>query len=198
MFENIDRRIPNILTALRVVAIPFFIICSLNKLTIYALFIFIFACITDYYDGYIARKYGFVTTFGKIMDPIADKLLVLSALIILNIPPIGYIHWIVTVVIALREILVTVARQYYQARDIIIPAKLFGKIKTVLQMIGIIACLTFYNFLQIIQNFFHNIADTINGVPTARIILGLQIYFWVIVLVTILSGIEIFYKGGDT
>jgi len=187
MFEKIDRHIPNILTALRVIAIPFFIICCIWHMPVFALFIFVFACLTDYFDGYLARKYNLVTDFGKIMDPIADKLLIWSALVILNIPPIRYIHWIVTVIIVLRDIVVTLARQHYQAQGIIIPARIFGKIKTTLQMIGIIACLTFYSAMRLsFLDFFHPFET--------QFILYLQVYFWLLALVTIASGIDIFIK----
>ena len=184
------QHIPNILTALRVVAIPFFLWCSLSNMTLAAMFIFIFASITDYYDGYLARKYQIITNFGKIMDPLADKLLVLSALIILNIAPILYISWIVTAVIALREIAVTYMRHYFQQKDIIIPADIYGKIKTILQLTGIITSLVFYNAVKLFSPYFSFIDDIESGVIT-----GIQVYFWIVVLVTILSGVNYFYKG---
>jgi len=187
MVEIVKKSIPNILTALRVVAIPFFIVCALTDHTIIALFIFIGCCVTDYYDGYFARKWNIESNFGKLMDPLADKLLVISALIILNIKPIAYIHWLVTAIIALREVYVTIIRQYYQERGIIIAAKLFGKVKTGLQMGGIIGVLTFYSafrlqFLSFLLPF------------KTFIIIFLQVYFWLVVGFTILSGIELLYN----
>jgi len=190
MVESIKRSIPNILTALRVVAIPFFIICALTDHTIIALFLFIGCCVTDYYDGALARKWGIESNFGKLWDPLADKLLVLSALICLNIPPIRYIHWSVTVIIALREIYVTLVRQYYQEKGIIIPAKIFGKVKTGLQMGGIIGILFFYSVFKL------SFMDFL--LPFKWFIVPfLQVYFWGVVVVTILSGIELLYNRGQ-
>ena len=143
--------IPNILTVLRMVAIPFFIICIAKDMEFYALIIFVLASITDYFDGMIARKYNLISNFGKLMDPLADKFLVLTALVSLNVPPISYIHIIVTVIIALRELAVTVLRHYYQKKNIIIAANIWGKIKTIVQMIGIIAALLLYVIMQNIE-----------------------------------------------
>ena len=179
------RQIPNILTGLRVIAIPFFLWCSFSDMTLIAMFIFALASITDYYDGFIARKYQIISNFGKIMDPLADKLLVLSALIVLNVAPIHYISWIVTGVIALREIAVTYMRHYYQQRNIIIPADIYGKIKTILQLTGIIFSLVFYNAVLLFSTYFSFLNKIKSGV-----ILGIQIYFWIVVLVTILSGVN--------
>ena len=187
------RQVPNILTGLRVLAIPFFLWCSLADMTLVAMFIFIIASITDYYDGYIARKYQIISNFGKIMDPLADKLLVLSALIILNIAPVHYISWIVTMVIALREIAVTYMRHYYQQKNVIIPADLYGKIKTILQLTGIITSLVFYNAVELFSPYF-NFFKTIEP----GVILGIQVYFWIVVVVTILSGANYFYKVPKT
>jgi len=87
------KHIPNALTMMRVLAIPFFVFSAINNLPILATTIFILACITDYYDGMLARKYNIITNFGKLMDPLADKFLVLAALVVLCIDPINYIHW---------------------------------------------------------------------------------------------------------
>ena len=181
------RQVPNILTGLRVIAIPFFLWCSLSDMTLAAMFIFVIASITDYYDGFIARKYQIVSNFGKIMDPLADKLLVLSALIILNIAPILYISWIVTAVIAIREIAVTYMRHYYQQKNIIIPADIYGKIKTILQLTGIITSLVFYNAVLLFSPYFGFFGKIESG-----IIMGIQVYFWIVVVVTILSGVNYF------
>jgi len=179
------KHLPNTLTGLRILAIPFFLWCSLGGMTLIAMFIFVVASITDYYDGYLARKYQFVSNFGKIMDPLADKLLVLSALIILNIQPIQYLNWIVTLIIALREIAVTYLRYYFQQKDIIMPADIFGKIKTILQLTGIITALVFFNAVQLFSFF--------KGFESG-VVLVIQVYFWIVVVVTILSGVNYFRK----
>ncbi|MDR0832319.1 MAG: CDP-diacylglycerol--glycerol-3-phosphate 3-phosphatidyltransferase [Bacillales bacterium] len=97
--------------------------------------IFIFASLTDYLDGYLARKNNLVTTYGKFMDPIADKLLVNSALILLtawNIIPLGC-----TIIMILRDIFVDAIRMLAVSNGKVLAANVFGKVKTVLQMVGL-------------------------------------------------------------
>ena len=179
------KHIPNFLTILRVLAIPFFIICSITNKPLIALIIFIFASITDYFDGMIARKFNIVSNFGKLMDPLADKFLVLSALILLTISPISYIHWSITLIIAFRELAVTLLREYYHKKNIIISANIWGKIKTTVQMIGIIGALVFYTALQMKELAFIHPFEP-------NIVLSIQIYFWLTAVLTILSGVNYF------
>ena len=187
--------IPNILTMLRIIAIPFFVLSSLNGASILALFIFVIACITDYFDGMIARKYNIITNFGKLMDPLADKFLVLSALVLLCITPISYIHWSVIVIIFIREVAVTVLRHIYQKNNVILPADIWGKIKTIAQMIGVIFALLFY---AIVQNVIIH-ADCgfwchfgfVLDIETP-VLLVMQIYFWIVAGLTVMSGVNYF------
>ena len=165
------------------VAIPFFIVCSLQNNSISALLIFILACITDYLDGMLARKYFIESNFGKIMDPLADKLLTISALFIITFPPIAYIHWSVILIILLREITITLLRQYYQYKGLIIPANIWGKVKTTAQMMGIVGALVVHTILQI--NFFSPLK-----IFEENILLGIKIVFWIIVAITIVSGVN--------
>ncbi|MDD2627468.1 MAG: CDP-diacylglycerol--glycerol-3-phosphate 3-phosphatidyltransferase [Clostridia bacterium] len=135
--------LPNKLTMLRIVLVPVFIILMvLSELKIWdymhlvALGIFIIAAITDYLDGKISRKRNIVTEFGKIMDPLADKLLVSSALIMLV--GIGKIPaWIVAIIIA-RDFFASSLRMFGSDNGVAISAVRSGKIKTLFQMIGII------------------------------------------------------------
>ena len=132
--------LPNKLTMFRVVLIPFFIVFLLASLTPYdkwiALAIFIIASLTDLLDGKIARKYNLVTNFGKFMDPLADKLLVCSALICLieldRIP-----SWMVIVIIA-REFIISGFRLVASDNGVVIAASYWGKFKTTFQMIMIV------------------------------------------------------------
>jgi CDP-diacylglycerol--glycerol-3-phosphate 3-phosphatidyltransferase len=167
------------------IAIPFFIYFSLCKMPLTALFIFVFASITDYFDGYMARKYQIVSNFGKVMDPLADKLLVVSALIILNINPIAYISWVVTSIIALREIVVSYLRYHYTKKQIYIPADIYGKLKTITQLVGIIFALVFFNALHL--SFFSFLIPY-----KENVVFFIQIYFWVVAIITIVSGINYF------
>ncbi len=140
--------LPNILTLFRVILIPFFVVlllvgniegASMSAKTvcdIIALIIFIVASLTDMADGKIARKYNLVTNFGKFMDPLADKLLVCSALICLI--SLGQMpSWIVIIIIA-REFIISGFRLIAAEHQIVIAASMWGKFKTTFQMIAII------------------------------------------------------------
>lgn len=129
--------LPNKLTILRTVLIPFFLVAMLWDAVPYgnwiALAIFAIASITDMLDGKIARKYNLVTNFGKFMDPLADKLLVSSAMI--AFVELGRIPcWIVIVIIA-REFIISGFRLVAADNGIVIAAGIWGKVKTAEQMI---------------------------------------------------------------
>lgn len=133
--------LPNKLTILRVILIPFFVAFLLDAFCLpgskwIALIIFIVASVTDALDGNIARKYNLVTNFGKFMDPLADKLLVCSALIAfvdMDMMP----TWIVMIIIA-REFIISGFRLVASDNGIVIAAGIWGKLKTVCQMVMII------------------------------------------------------------
>lgn len=134
---------PNKLTLLRMVLVPVFMamymINAIPYHTAIAAFIFIFASVTDWLDGYLARKNNLVTNFGKFMDPLADKLLVTGALLCLmekGIVP----YWVVMIIIA-REFIVTGLRLVASAKGIVIAAGSLGKLKTVLQLVAISAAI---------------------------------------------------------
>lgn len=103
------------------------------------LVLFILGSVSDFLDGHIARKNNLVTTFGKFMDPIADKLLVNSLFIILT--GVGRIHWLVTVIMVGRDIIVDVIRLIMVERGTVIAASKLGKLKTITQMISLIMVL---------------------------------------------------------
>ena len=133
--------LPNKLTILRVFMIPFFILFMMTNIggkahNEIAGVIFILASITDTLDGHIARKYNLITVFGKFMDPLADKLLVCSALICLvdlhRIP-----SWIVIIIVA-REFIISGFRLVAAQKGTVIAASYWGKIKTVVQMVMVI------------------------------------------------------------
>lgn len=132
--------LPNKLTVLRVILVPFFVFFLLMDFgfagRITALILFIVASFTDFLDGFIARKYKLVTNFGKFMDPLADKLLVCSGLICFTAT--GKIPaWMVIVIIA-REFVISGFRLVAASGGLVIAANYWGKFKTVSQMIMII------------------------------------------------------------
>lgn len=133
--------LPNKLTVFRVALVPFFVAFLLLSremvsLKWVALVLFVTASLTDLLDGHIARKYGLVTTFGKFMDPLADKVLTISGMICLI--ELGRIpSWIVVIIVA-REFVISGFRLIANEHGIVIAANYWGKWKTTFQMIMII------------------------------------------------------------
>ncbi len=142
--------LPNKLTILRVILIPVFLIVLLVPFNVdasikryIAAVVFLLSAFTDFLDGYIARKYNLVTNFGKFMDPLADKLLVSSAMIALIAVEDAVVAlpcWVVIIIIA-REFTITGFRTIAVEKNIVIAAGFWGKFKTVSQMIMIVALL---------------------------------------------------------
>ena len=170
--------LPNKLTLMRVIMIPFFIVFLLVPITPYdnwiALAIFILASLTDFLDGYIARKYHLVTNFGKFMDPIADKLLVSSALICLT--SLNELPAWVVIVIILREFAISGLRLVAAENGSVIAAAGWGKAKTVAQMTMIIIMLL--------------------NIPQLHILSVISMY--VAVILTLISLIDFLVKNKDT
>ena len=133
--------LPNKLTIMRVILIPFFVFFLLSPYfpaygNYIAVAIFIVASLTDMLDGKIARKYNLVTNFGKFMDPLADKLLVCSALICLI--ELGQLpSWMVIIIVS-REFIISGFRLIAAEQGIVIAASYWGKFKTTFQMIAVI------------------------------------------------------------
>jgi CDP-diacylglycerol--glycerol-3-phosphate 3-phosphatidyltransferase len=172
--------LPNKLTIFRVLLIPFFVVVLLinpdNSINRYiADAIFIIASLTDMLDGKIARKYNLVTDFGKFMDPLADKLLVCSALICLietrQVPA-----WVVIIIIA-REFVISGFRLVASDNGIVIAASYWGKFKTVFQMFMIIV---------VVANVDHIVAYTLG-----------QILMYIALVLTVVSLIDYLYKNKD-
>ena len=133
--------IPNKITIIRVILIPLFAVVLLAKIpyeNILAAFIFTMLSISDFLDGYFARKKKQVTEFGKLIDPIADKLLISTALVFLVVKGYdGVDLWMAATIIA-REVILTAIRVYLLPTKIVVPASNFGKAKTVVQSIAIV------------------------------------------------------------
>ena len=139
--------IPNLLTFGRIVAIPFFVWLLDTPTPVrgfWACIVFTLAAITDLLDGYLARKLGVVSVLGKFLDPLADKLIVMAALVWMV--PMGRMPAWVVVLLLGREISVTGLRSVAASEGVVISAGNEGKTKTALQMIGIIALLLGYPF----------------------------------------------------
>ena len=149
------KNIPNLLTIFRILLFPivvFFIFFKINELNIeysidnYNIFIptniwiagmlFIIASLTDAIDGYLARRYNWTSLFGKIWDPVADKILVNSVLISFSV--LGYIPFYLTIIMICRDIIVDAYRLVAIGNNVDVSANIYGKLKTIFQMIGLI------------------------------------------------------------
>jgi CDP-diacylglycerol--glycerol-3-phosphate 3-phosphatidyltransferase len=140
--EKTAMNVPNLLSISRMVSVPVFIILMLDPTPLRALaagIVFSLASITDWLDGYLARKWGQVTKIGKLLDPIADKILIASALIMLvEIDPSKVPSWIAIVIIG-REIAVTGLRAMAASEGVVIPAENLGKYKVGAQITAILS-----------------------------------------------------------
>ena len=130
--------IPNILTLVRMGLIPVFIVLYYNGLTKAAFAVYVAACVTDALDGYLARKHNQVTAFGKLMDPLADKLMQLSMMTCLA--STGHLPWWVLFVLLGKEIImVTGGTLLLKKRNVVVMSNFSGKIATVLLILSIVA-----------------------------------------------------------
>lgn len=188
--------LPNKLTVGRIVLVPFFVAAMLidfplNHLV--ALLIFITASITDLLDGKIARKRNLVTDFGKFADPLADKILVLSAL--LCFVQLGCCDCIAVIIVLFREFAVTSIRLIAASKGKVVAANIWGKVKTVTQMIAIIAILVFNSTVSILSLTPMNIEIIVTLANIFHIIGNIAI--WISTFFAILSGVIYIYQNRE-
>ena len=149
--------LPNKLTVFRVLLIPLFVLFMQPFMPygdVIALIIFIVASLTDLFDGKIARKYNLITNFGKLMDPLADKLLVCTAMLCLM--DIDRLPAIAVIIIIAREFIISAVRLVAASENVVIAASMWGKAKTVSQMTMVIILLLhfswpYYNYLELLS-----------------------------------------------
>ena len=137
--------IPNILTIIRFILIPFLYISVLSHHYLTALIIFTISALTDILDGYIARKYNYITDVGKLIDPLADKLTQISLLLslaILKILP----WWIFAIVFIKELVLIVSASVLYSRKDVVVYSKWYGKLATTLFYLAIVSSLVINHF----------------------------------------------------
>ncbi len=163
--------LPNVLTVLRIMLVPVLVVALLGNTPsgdVLAAVVFVLASLTDFIDGYLARARGAITAFGKLMDPLADKLLIVGALLALV-----SLHrleaWVAMVIIA-RELAVTVLRIGATQTGVVIAASMFGKIKTCVQIAAILAVIAVHS-----------------SAPWVSLLVYLA------VVVTVLSGLDYFF-----
>ncbi len=170
-----NKNLPNILTCARMALIPVVMVLIALGLDIPAGIVFVLASLTDFADGYLARKNDIVSNFGKFLDPVADKLLVMTSMIMLSGRPGSLLPaWLVCVILA-RDLLIDCLRMMAAKKGIVIAAGPLGKIKTTLQMLAVIALL----FLP----------ETLNIISLILIIL--------MGLMTVISGADYLWRGRD-
>ncbi|WP_430882732.1 CDP-diacylglycerol--glycerol-3-phosphate 3-phosphatidyltransferase [Fusibacter sp. JL216-2] len=167
--------IANQLTILRILLVPVFMYFLLAGNMNLAAAIFIIASLTDFLDGYLARKMNLITNLGKFMDPLADKVLVMAAFICLV--EIGSVSSWAVVIILGREFIVSIFRAVAAAEGIVIAASWWGKLKTNSQMLAIVLLL------------FNNTPFEVMNGQLAQIIL------WIAVALTVISGVDYIIKN---
>lgn len=175
--------LPNILTMMRIAAIPLLaalLMSPSRSAGFWAAALFSVASITDWLDGYLARRMGIVTVFGKFLDPIADKLIVMAALIMI-LPFDRVPAWMVLVILG-REIIITGLRGIASTEGIVIQASNLGKYKTIFQIVAIIGLILHYNY-----NWFFGISHTLLTVDMHNV--GM-FFLWIATVLTIWSGVD--------
>jgi len=173
--------LPNKLTVGRMIAVPFFIAAYMFELYVVAFVLFVAASVTDFLDGYLARKHNLVSNFGKIMDPLADKVLVYSAFCLMvedgTVP-----GWMLIVILA-REFVIAGMRTVAASEGIVIAAAMSGKIKTVLQMIAVPLLL---------------FVPVLSGTGAGHIVdMAAQAFLWASLIMTVYSGVEYVMKNKE-
>jgi CDP-diacylglycerol---glycerol-3-phosphate 3-phosphatidyltransferase len=172
--------LPNILTVFRILLIPLLVVLLTNPgptASVLAALTFFLACWSDFFDGYLARRWGISTTFGKLLDPLADKLIVAAALIMLSgmdrdptVPA-----WMTAVIIG-REIAVTGLRAVALGQGVVVAAEELGKYKTIFQMFALVGLLLHYDFLGVDWH------------------LGGMYFLWISLVISLWSGIDYHVK----
>ena len=163
--------LPNLLTVLRIMLVPVLVVALLGNTSdgdVLAAIVFALASLTDFVDGYLARARDSITTFGKLMDPLADKLLIVAALVSL-VSLHRLAAWVAMVIIT-RELAVTVLRLAATQAGVVMAASMFGKVKTCLQIAAILAIIA------------------VHGQPP-----WVSALLYLAVLVTVLSGLDYFF-----
>lgn len=199
--------LPNQLTLLRMALLPLYITLFLSENVVAqwgSLLLFGGLALTDWFDGYLARKHGLVTNFGKVMDPLADKLLMLTAMILFV--QVGLVPGWMIVLIWWRELAVTGLRTLVATRRSVLAADSWGKAKTVLQIVAVVGgMLVFF-----LQNTLNTAAPDwrlslenagVGGELAARILDTNAVPYWTMFAATILSvwsGIRYFRKNWET
>lgn len=170
--HTLKLNLPTVLTLSRIVLIPFFVLTVYNHPVIGAL-VFSIASITDFLDGYLARRSGQITKFGIIMDPLADKFLVISALVVLV--DMEKVSALIAIILIVRDFLVTGLRVVALSRDIVIPAEMGGKLKTTAQITSVLC-------LILVGSIFDNLPFDLYDIG--------MVFIWIALVLSVTSGVQ--------
>ena len=152
-----------------------------------ALVIFAVASYTDHLDGKIARKYNMITDFGKFADPLADKVMIVSALACFV--ELGLTSAVAIIIILAREFTVTSIRLVASSQGKVVAANIWGKVKTVTQMVAIITILVFRAAYEIIVPLLPQLSDSITSGINQWLFIGGEILIWISTVFAIISGV---------
>ncbi|MBD3258083.1 CDP-diacylglycerol--glycerol-3-phosphate 3-phosphatidyltransferase [candidate division GN15 bacterium] len=182
---------PNILTLLRIALAPVFMIFFLVDsfyMKLIALGLFVLAALTDMADGYYARKFGIITGFGKFMDPLADKILVSSALI--SFIALNYVSALPVILIVGREFSITGLRLLSAYKGVVIPPSWFAKLKTFLQMtvVGVVM-----GYICLLSALTHFESDAVRFIQFDYEY-WFNILLWITAVVTVWTGVDYVIK----
>lgn len=184
--------LPNALTLLRIALSPIFMwLFVIDNLwaRFWAMVIFIIAALTDLYDGYYARKYGVTTSFGKFMDPLADKILVSVAFI--SFATLGYVRMWMVMLIIIREFLITGLRSLAAYKGVVIMPTRWAKAKTFMQMAAITVILLIVN----LRTFSKPLGLDVPWLYSPELAYYINWMMWVTVVVTWGTGIDYLVKS---
>jgi CDP-diacylglycerol--glycerol-3-phosphate 3-phosphatidyltransferase len=170
--STLKLNLPTVLTLSRIVLIPFFVLSVYNHPIIGAI-VFSIASITDFLDGYLARRSGQITKFGIIMDPLADKFLVISALIVLV--DMERVSAFAAIILIVRDFLVTGLRVVALSKDIVIPAEMGGKLKTTAQITAVLC-------LILMGSIFDKLPLDLYDIGT--------VFIWIALVLSVTSGVQ--------
>lgn len=184
--------VPNQLTVARMILSPIFLVVGLLDFPYHyflAAVIFSIAALTDFIDGRYARKYDLITNFGKLLDPVADKMLTTAALLLFVSQ--GWCHYLVPVIVLAREYLVTAVRMVASQQNIVIPANRWGKAKTVCQMV--FSLIILYGSQLFAPDWELSVVQAYNN----WFLYGAQILMWIVAVLTVISGATYVLQSKD-
>jgi CDP-diacylglycerol--glycerol-3-phosphate 3-phosphatidyltransferase len=184
--------LPNQLTILRIILTPFFLFFFLSSDPLYkkiSLGIFIIAALTDWYDGWLARKFNYITTWGKFWDPLADKILTSSAF--LGFAILGVVELWMVIIILVRDFIVTGLRAYADYKNFSFPTSYYAKWKTFIQM-------TFLYYLLAVYIGSHTEQIYTGNEQLFSLLMNEYLVYFTMLLITLItfhSGVDYLYKN---